>query len=79
MNIAWQQKNLREYCKAKGIIVTAYSPLGAKGSIWDVNHVMDNELIKQIAQAHGKTPAQVTIFQLLYTVVFSKLNDTCTK
>lgn len=61
MNVAWQQKNLREYCKEKGIIVTAYSPLGAKGSIWDINHVMDNELIKQIAQAHGKTPAQVCL------------------
>ncbi|KAK7400888.1 hypothetical protein VNO78_12197 [Psophocarpus tetragonolobus] len=61
MNIAWQQKNLREYCKAKGIIVTAYSPLGAKGSIWDINQILDNELTKQIAQAHGKTVAQVCL------------------
>lgn len=64
MNIAWQQKNLRAYCKAKGIIVTAYSPLGAKGSKWDINQILDNELTKQIAQAHGKTAAQVTIFQI---------------
>jgi len=31
MNIAMQQKNLREYCKEKGIIVTAYSPWEPKG------------------------------------------------
>ncbi|RZB42200.1 NAD(P)H-dependent 6'-deoxychalcone synthase isoform D [Glycine soja] len=61
MNIAWQQKNLRAYCKAKGIIVTAYSPLGAKGSKWDINQILDNELTKQIAQAHGKTAAQVCL------------------
>nr|KYP36644.1 NAD(P)H-dependent 6'-deoxychalcone synthase [Cajanus cajan] len=61
MNIAWQQKNLREYCKAKGITVTAYSPLGAKGTKWDINRVLDHELTKQIAQAHGKTAAQVCL------------------
>ncbi|CAJ1939786.1 unnamed protein product [Sphenostylis stenocarpa] len=61
MNIAMQQKNLREYCKAKDIIVTAYSPLGAKGTKWDINQVLDNELIKQIAQDHGKTAAQVCL------------------
>ena len=61
MNAAWQQKNLREYCKAKGIIITAYSPLGAKGTSWGTNEVMDSDLLKQIAEAHGRTVAQVTI------------------
>ncbi|MED6205320.1 hypothetical protein PIB30_016702 [Stylosanthes scabra] len=61
MNASWQQKNLTEYCKTKGIIVTAYSPLGAKGTLWGSNDVMDSELLKEIAQAHGKTVAQVSL------------------
>ncbi|MED6137351.1 hypothetical protein PIB30_064236 [Stylosanthes scabra] len=32
LNPSWQQKNLREYCKGKGIVVTAYAPLGARGT-----------------------------------------------
>ncbi|MED6215990.1 Non-functional NADPH-dependent codeinone reductase 2 [Stylosanthes scabra] len=61
MNASWQQKNLTEYCKAKGIIVTAHSPLGAKGNFWGSNHVMDSDLLKNIAHAHGKTVAQVSL------------------
>ncbi|XP_054820055.1 NAD(P)H-dependent 6'-deoxychalcone synthase-like [Prosopis cineraria] len=61
MNPSWQQKNLREYCKAKGIIITAYSPLGAKGASWGTNEVMDNEVLREIAQAHGKSVAQVSL------------------
>ncbi|KAL1363703.1 hypothetical protein HN51_011901 [Arachis hypogaea] len=61
LNPCWQQKNLREYCKAKDIMVTAYSPLGAKGAIWGSNDVMDSELLKHIAHAHGKTVAQVSL------------------
>ncbi|KAL4298488.1 hypothetical protein HN51_049171 [Arachis hypogaea] len=61
MNASWQQKNLTEYCKAKSIIVTAYSPLGAKGTSWGSNDVMDSELLKEVAQAHGKTVAQVSL------------------
>ncbi|RYR00788.1 hypothetical protein HN51_049170 [Arachis hypogaea] len=61
MNASWQQKNLTEYCKSKGIIVTAYSPLGARGTFWDSNDVMGSELLKDVAQAHGKTVAQVSL------------------
>ncbi|XP_015955912.1 LOW QUALITY PROTEIN: NAD(P)H-dependent 6'-deoxychalcone synthase-like [Arachis duranensis] len=61
MNASWQQKNLTEYCKAKSIIVTAYSPLGAKGTSWGSNDVMDSELLKEVAQAHGKPVAQVSL------------------
>ncbi|KAE8124373.1 hypothetical protein FH972_019267 [Carpinus fangiana] len=31
MSPIWQQKKLRDFCKANGIVVTAFSPLGAKG------------------------------------------------
>ncbi|KAK7304784.1 hypothetical protein VNO77_42672 [Canavalia gladiata] len=61
VNPVWQQKKLREYCQEKGIIITAYSPLGALGSPWGSNNVIDNESLKEIAQAHGKTVAQVSL------------------
>ncbi|KAH7570357.1 hypothetical protein ACOSP7_018439 [Xanthoceras sorbifolium] len=61
MNPVWQQRKLVEFCKAKGIIITAFSPLGAKGSGWGTNRVMENEALKLIAKAHGKTVAQVCL------------------
>ncbi|XP_028803170.1 NAD(P)H-dependent 6'-deoxychalcone synthase [Neltuma alba] len=61
MNPCWQQNKLREYCKEKGIIVTAYSPLGAQGASWGTNNVMDNELLNEIAEANGKSVAQVCL------------------
>ncbi|XP_047161705.1 NAD(P)H-dependent 6'-deoxychalcone synthase-like [Vigna umbellata] len=67
LNPAWQQKKLREFCQKKGIIVTAYSPLGSVGSFWGSNKVMDNELLKQIGKAHGKSVAQVSL-RWLYEV-----------
>ena len=65
MNPSWQQKNLREFSKAKGIVITTFSPLGAKGANWGTNEVMDNELLKEIAQTHGKTVAQVLLINTL--------------
>lgn len=62
MNPIWQQRKLVEFCKDKGIIVTAYCPLGAVGTTWGSNRVMENESLKQIAKAHGKTIAQVHYF-----------------
>ncbi|KAL5563056.1 hypothetical protein UlMin_032803 [Ulmus minor] len=65
MNPIWQQKKLREFCKEKGIIVAAYSPLGAKGASWGTNRVMECEVLKEIADAKGKTIAQVCLRWLL--------------
>lgn len=59
MNPAWQQKRLREYCQAKGIIITAFSPLGAIGTSWGTNEVMESQVLQEIAEAHGITVAQV--------------------
>ncbi|KAK7354398.1 hypothetical protein VNO80_19859 [Phaseolus coccineus] len=67
MNPTWQQKKLLQYCQAKGIIITAYSPLGAPGAMWGSNNVLDNELLKEIAKNHGKSFAQVCI-RWLYEV-----------
>ncbi|PPS18462.1 hypothetical protein GOBAR_AA02120 [Gossypium barbadense] len=58
MNPLWQQKELNEYCKAKGIHVSAHSPLGSKGTLWGDNRIFDCHALKEIAEAKGKTIAQ---------------------
>jgi polyketide reductase len=60
MNLAWQQKKLREFCSANGIVLTAFSPL-RKGSSRGPNEVMENDMLKEIADAHGKSIAQVSL------------------
>ncbi|KAF8040042.1 hypothetical protein BT93_B2303 [Corymbia citriodora subsp. variegata] len=61
MNPVWQQKKLREFCMEKGVHVSAYSPLGGRGTAWGSNRVMDCEVLHQIATARGKTIAQVCL------------------
>ncbi|KAM7254780.1 hypothetical protein ACFE04_020021 [Oxalis oulophora] len=61
MNPLWQQKKLREYCEEKGIHIVGYSPLGAKGTPWGSNKVMECDVLKQIAQDKGKTLAQICL------------------
>ncbi|KAL8157673.1 hypothetical protein AgCh_002395 [Apium graveolens] len=61
MNPLWQQKDLREFCKEKNIHVTAYSPLGAKGTMWGTNKVMDSEMLQEIAIAKGKSVPQICL------------------
>ncbi|KAB2624791.1 non-functional NADPH-dependent codeinone reductase 2-like [Pyrus ussuriensis x Pyrus communis] len=61
MSPFWQQKKLRDFCKANGIVVTAFSPLGAIGSSWGTNHVLESKVLQDIAEARGKTIAQVCI------------------
>lgn len=48
----WYQKNLLEYCQAKGIAVQAYAPL-ARGAY------LDDDVICILATKYGKTPAQI--------------------
>lgn len=47
---------LIDYCKSKGIHVTAYSPLGSTDS-----PLYKNEQILSVAKAKGKTPQQVLL------------------
>ncbi|KAM2636374.1 hypothetical protein EV1_021008 [Malus domestica] len=61
MSPFWQQKKLRDFCKANGIVVIAFSPLGAIGSSWGTNHVLESKVLQDIAEARGKTIAQVCI------------------
>ncbi|KAL4282068.1 hypothetical protein GQ457_03G007630 [Hibiscus cannabinus] len=61
MNPLWQQKKLKDFCHGNGILLSAYSPLGAVGTSWGSNRVMDCEVLKEIAKAKGKTVAQVCL------------------
>ncbi|KAI3894310.1 hypothetical protein MKX03_001857 [Papaver bracteatum] len=61
MNPIWKQQKLRDYCKTNNIMVTVYSPLGAKGTMLVSSGVMDSEVLNQISQVIGKFVAQVSL------------------
>ena len=65
MHPQWQQKKLRDYCSKHNIHVSAWSPLGAPNTPWGSNVVIENPIIQEIAQKHGKTKAQVFICSYL--------------
>ncbi|MGD6804316.1 aldo/keto reductase [Rossellomorea vietnamensis] len=49
------QNELKEFCEKHDIFVEAWSPLEQGGE------VLQNEVITKIAEAHGKSPAQVVL------------------
>ncbi|KAJ8537090.1 hypothetical protein K7X08_035491 [Anisodus acutangulus] len=61
LNVAWQQKKLLEYCKEKGVHVSAYSPLGANGAPWGTHAVMRSPILNDIATAKQKTIPHVAL------------------
>ena len=54
LHVFLQQPDLVDYCKQKGIVVEAYSPLAHA-------HNINDPVLADIAQKHGKTPAQIMI------------------
>lgn len=54
LNPSDQQQEIVSYCKNKGILLEAYSPLGT-GDIFKLDE------LEEIAKAHGKTVAQVVL------------------
>ena len=49
-----QEREVREYCRSQGIVVEAWSPI-AKGQ------VVDDPVLREIGDAHGKSAVQVTL------------------
>lgn len=62
------QKKLTQFCKERGILITAYSPLGsgARSSAKPEDPVLlKDKQIGEIAQKMGKTPAQIILRYLV--------------
>jgi len=56
------QKELLDTCNRHGVILTGYCPLGSgKEKGGDVPDLFGNDTIKEIAAAHGCSPAQVAL------------------
>lgn len=60
------QDELVKFCMDNGVYVTGYGSLGSRGlesraKRPDLPELIDSDLIKAIASAHGKTPAQVLL------------------
>ncbi|KAI8425199.1 hypothetical protein MSG28_007022 [Choristoneura fumiferana] len=72
----FQQRELRDFCTENNIVVTAYAPLGSPGAkdhfVNKYNYSPDVfpdllglPIVKEVADNHGKTPAQVLLHFLV--------------
>ena len=57
-HLYYQNDELQEYVKPYGIVIESWYPFGGRGHTQD--H-FGNETIVKIAEAHGKTPAQIIL------------------
>jgi len=67
-HVYYQRESLVNYCLARGICVTAHTPLGggqANAETWNTPSPLKDEVIDEIAKAHSKSPAQVLLRFLL--------------
>ncbi|RYQ99665.1 hypothetical protein Ahy_B07g087636 isoform B [Arachis hypogaea] len=74
MNLAWQQGKLREFCKQKGIHVSAWSPLGAYKTTWGSNAVMESPILKEIASARHNRVALRWIYEKGASAIVKSFN-----
>ncbi|RWR92027.1 aldo-keto reductase family 4 member C9 [Cinnamomum micranthum f. kanehirae] len=57
----WQQHRLREFCRSKGVHLSAYSPLGSPGTAWIKGDLLKKPNLNMIAEKLGKTTGQVAL------------------
>ncbi|MED5800980.1 aldo/keto reductase [Gordonia sp. Z-3] len=59
------QRELRDYCKSRGIAVEAWSPLGGSGAGWGTdsspNTLLTDPTLSRIGERYGRSAAQVMI------------------
>uniref|UniRef100_A0A8D8U9F4 Alcohol dehydrogenase [NADP(+)] n=1 Tax=Cacopsylla melanoneura TaxID=428564 RepID=A0A8D8U9F4_9HEMI len=65
LHVYFQQKELQAFCKEHNITMVAYSPLGSQGTGKlfgiDIPNLMENPVVKKIAEKHSRKPAQVLL------------------
>ncbi|XVF08158.1 hypothetical protein REPUB_Repub06bG0201900 [Reevesia pubescens] len=64
LHLGWQQAKLHEYCQSKGIHLAGYRPLARGSQGKDQNgreKVLENPVLKMVAEQLGKSPAQVAL------------------
>ncbi|CAK7342792.1 unnamed protein product [Dovyalis caffra] len=74
----WQQPKLHEFCKSKGVHLSAYSPLGSPGTGSIKSQVLKNSILNMIAEKLGKSPAQVALrwgLQMGHSVLPKSTNE----
>eukprot|EP00931_Biecheleriopsis_adriatica_P056562 TRINITY_DN33515_c0_g1_i1.p1 TRINITY_DN33515_c0_g1~~TRINITY_DN33515_c0_g1_i1.p1 ORF type:complete len:328 (+),score=68.82 TRINITY_DN33515_c0_g1_i1:60-1043(+) len=61
----YQRRELVEFCKSKGIVVTAHTSLGSPGNVMSSHHaskpLMDNETVKRLATKYAKSASHVLL------------------
>ncbi|EXB36726.1 Aldo-keto reductase family 4 member C9 [Morus notabilis] len=75
---SWQQTKLHAFCKSKGVHLSGYSPLGSPGTTWIKSDVLQNPILKMVAEKLGKTPAQVALrwgLQMGHSVLPKSTNE----
>ncbi|KAL8138407.1 hypothetical protein V2J09_004408 [Rumex salicifolius] len=75
---SWHQAKLRDFCKAKGVHLSGYSPLGSPGTTWLKSDVLKQPIVTMVAEKLGKTPAQVCLrwgLQMGHSVLPKSTND----
>ena len=72
-NPRFTNHKLHDFCVSRGIQMVAYSSFGSPDLPWgrtDLPHVLADPVIKEIADKHGKSTAQVSTFHLIRPLKF---------
>lgn len=58
IHLYYQEKEVREFMHRNGIVIEGWYPFGGRGY---TKAMFSNETLKEIAEAHGKSPAQIIL------------------